>query len=81
LKERLEGQEGEEGDVSSCWMTLRKQEDNWKLKEEAQDRSLWKTQFGRGYGPVARQTATCLEEDKICSTNVTNGSYTIDNTE
>jgi hypothetical protein len=28
----------------------------WKLKEEAQDRTLWRTQFGRGYGPVARQT-------------------------
>jgi hypothetical protein len=27
----------------------------WKLKEEAQDRILWRTQFGRGYGPVARQ--------------------------
>jgi hypothetical protein len=27
----------------------------WKLKEGAQDRTLWKTQFGRGYGPVARQ--------------------------
>jgi hypothetical protein len=22
----------------------------WKLKEEAQDRTLWRTQFGRGYG-------------------------------
>jgi hypothetical protein len=31
---------------------------NWKLKEEAQDRTLWRTQFGRGYGPVARQTTT-----------------------
>jgi hypothetical protein len=30
----------------------------WKLKEEAQDRILWRTQFGRGYGPVARQTNT-----------------------
>jgi hypothetical protein len=29
----------------------------WQLKEEAQDRTLWRTQFGRGYGPVARQTA------------------------
>jgi hypothetical protein len=28
----------------------------WKLKEEAQHRTLWRTQFGRGYGPVARQT-------------------------
>jgi hypothetical protein len=33
----------------------------WKLKEEAQDRTLRKTQFGRGYGPVARQTTTWLE--------------------
>jgi hypothetical protein len=27
----------------------------WKLKEEDQDHTLWRTQFGRGYGPVARQ--------------------------
>jgi hypothetical protein len=30
----------------------------WKLKEEAQDRTLWRTQFGRSYGPVAKQTNT-----------------------
>jgi hypothetical protein len=31
-----------------------------KLKEETQDRTLWRihNQFGRGYGPVARQTST-----------------------
>jgi hypothetical protein len=29
----------------------------WKLKEEALDRTLWRTNFGRGYGPVVRQTA------------------------
>jgi hypothetical protein len=29
----------------------------WKFKEEALDRSLWRTHFGRGYGPVVRQTA------------------------
>jgi hypothetical protein len=28
-----------------------------KLKEEALDCSLWRTRFGRGYGPVVRQTA------------------------
>jgi hypothetical protein len=28
----------------------------WKLKEEALDRSLWRTRFGRGYGTVVRQT-------------------------
>jgi hypothetical protein len=29
----------------------------WKLKEEALDRTMWRTRFGRGYGPVVRQTA------------------------
>jgi hypothetical protein len=29
----------------------------WKLKEEALDLTLWRTRFGRGYGPVVRQTA------------------------
>jgi hypothetical protein len=29
----------------------------WKLKEEALDRTLWRTRFGRVYGPVVRQTA------------------------
>jgi hypothetical protein len=28
----------------------------WKLKEEALDRTLWRTRFGRGYGSVVRQT-------------------------
>jgi hypothetical protein len=28
----------------------------WKLKEEALDHTLWGTRFGRGYGPVVRQT-------------------------
>jgi hypothetical protein len=27
----------------------------WKLKEEALDRTIWRTRFGRGYGPVVRQ--------------------------
>jgi hypothetical protein len=26
----------------------------WKLKEEALDRTLWRTRFGRDYGPVVR---------------------------
>jgi hypothetical protein len=28
----------------------------WKLKEEALDRTQWRTRFGRGYGPVVRKT-------------------------
>jgi hypothetical protein len=27
-----------------------------KLKEEAVDRTMWRTRFGRDYGPVVRQT-------------------------
>jgi hypothetical protein len=30
----------------------------WKMKEKSQDRTLWNTHFGRGYGPSARQTTT-----------------------
>ena len=28
----------------------------WKLKDEALDRTLWRTGFGRGYGPVLKET-------------------------
>jgi len=27
------------------------------LKEEALDRTMWRARFGRGFGPVVRQTA------------------------
>jgi len=29
----------------------------YKLKEEALDRTMWRTRCGRGYGPVVRETA------------------------
>jgi hypothetical protein len=29
----------------------------WKFEEEALDRTLWRTSFGRGYGPVLIQSA------------------------
>jgi hypothetical protein len=35
---------------------LKEKRRHWKLKEEALDRTLWRTRFGRGYGPVVRQT-------------------------
>jgi hypothetical protein len=28
----------------------------WKLKEKDLDRTVWRTCFGRGYGPVLKQT-------------------------
>ena len=36
-------------------MTLRK-EGEVEIEEEALDRTRWRTGFGRGYGPVVRQT-------------------------
>jgi hypothetical protein len=35
---------------------LKEMRGNFKLNEEALDRSLWRTRFGRGYEPLARQT-------------------------
>jgi hypothetical protein len=57
LQERLEGQKGEEG-RNQLLDDLEEARRYWKLKEEAQDHTLWRTQFGRGYRPVARQTTT-----------------------
>jgi hypothetical protein len=42
---------------------LREARSYWELKQEAQDRTLWRTQFGGGYGPVARQTTTSLHSE------------------
>jgi hypothetical protein len=33
----------------------------WKLKEEALVRPMWRTHFGRGYGPVVRQTTEWMK--------------------
>jgi hypothetical protein len=35
---------------------LKEKTSHGKLKEEALDRTLSRTRFGRGYGPVVRQT-------------------------
>jgi hypothetical protein len=32
----------------------------WKLREEALDRTHWRARFGKGYGPVVRQTTQSL---------------------
>jgi hypothetical protein len=36
---------------------LKEKRGYWKLKEEALDRTLRRTRFGKGYRPVVRQTA------------------------
>jgi hypothetical protein len=45
---------------------LKKKKRYWKLKEESLDRTLWITRFGRGYGPLLRQT----KEFNMTVTNV-----------
>jgi hypothetical protein len=40
-----------------------------KLKEEAQDHTLWRTQFGRGLGPVVRQTTAWTWTRQLNSSN------------
>jgi hypothetical protein len=34
----------------------------WRLKEEALDRSLWRTRFVKGYRPVIRQTTDRMNQ-------------------
>jgi hypothetical protein len=41
----------------------------WKLKEEALDRTVWRTRFGRSCAPVVRQSTEWMNEwryDKMC---------------
>ena len=42
-----------------CWKLLddlKERRGYSQLKEEALDRTMWRAQFGRGFGPVVRQT-------------------------
>ena len=41
-------------------MTLRKREDTGKMKEEALDRTMWRTGFGRGCAPDVTQTTELI---------------------
>jgi hypothetical protein len=50
-----------------CFVTcklddLKEKRRYWKLKKEALDRTQWRTRFGRGYGPVIRQTTEWMNE-------------------
>jgi hypothetical protein len=62
IKHVIEGKVGQiEG--TRRWERIRKQllddlktRKHWELKEEATFRTVWRTRFARGYGPVVRQT-------------------------
>jgi hypothetical protein len=56
LEGRIEMTERRERRRKQLLDDLKGQRRYWKLKDEALDRTLWRTRFGRGYGPVVRQT-------------------------
>jgi hypothetical protein len=65
LKHMIEGKLEGRIEMTGRWGRRRKQllddlkekRQYWKLKEEALDRTLLRTRFGRDYGPVVRETA------------------------
>jgi hypothetical protein len=63
LKHAIEGElegriemTGRRGRRKQLLDNLKEKRRYWKLQEEALDHTLWRTRFGRGYGPVLRQT-------------------------
>jgi len=56
IKGKLEGKRRRERRLKQLLHVLKENIRQWNLKEESLDRTFWRTRFGRGYGPVARQT-------------------------
>jgi hypothetical protein len=54
MRDRSDGKEGRRH--KQLLDDLKEMGRHWKLKDEAPDRTVWKTRFGRGYGPVVIQT-------------------------
>jgi hypothetical protein len=48
------------------------------LKEEALDRTMWRARFGRGFGPVVRETAERNESSHSAKRNGLPTSYPLD---
>jgi hypothetical protein len=55
IKGKVDGK-GKRGRVRKQLRYDKEKRRYWKLKEDALNRTLWRTRFGRGYGPVVRQT-------------------------
>jgi hypothetical protein len=66
--------EDKEEDVSSYRMALRKREDTGNWKKEALDRILWRTWFGKGYGPDIRHYGMIIT---ICRMGLENKAHRI----
>ena len=73
LQRVIEGKIKRRIEVTGRWGRRRRKLDDLKerrgyshLKEEALDRTMWTARFGRGFGPVVRQTTKSTNE-WICS--------------
>jgi hypothetical protein len=61
IEGKLEGRTqmtGKQGRCKQLLDDLQEKRRYWKLKEDALDHTKCRTRFGRGYGPVVRQTTT-----------------------
>jgi hypothetical protein len=56
IEEGTEATAGQGGRSTQLLYDLTKMRGHWTLKEEALDRTVWRTHFGKDYGPVVRQT-------------------------
>jgi hypothetical protein len=57
--------ENKEEDVGSYWMTLRKGEDSLIWKRKLWIPTMWRARFGRGFGPVVRQTTKWMNDSHL----------------
>jgi hypothetical protein len=67
IEEKINGgievtQDEEEGVGSYLMTDLTERTGYSHLKEEALDRTMWRARFGRGFGPVVRQTTKWMNE-------------------
>jgi hypothetical protein len=75
LKHVIEGEIDERIDVTvprgrirkQLLHNLKKMKEYWKLKDEALDRTLWRTRFRKGNGPFARQSIERINETLFSS--------------
>jgi hypothetical protein len=66
----IKWREDEGEDTSSyCMYTTSRNRQYWQLKEEALERTWYRSHLGRGYGPFARQTTTEWWNDTTAEPN------------
>ena len=54
---------------------LKERREYYHLKEEALDRTMWRAGFGRGFGPVVRQTNNEIKHFPVSNYSLTSDYY------